>query len=922
MRLMTNRRWTLALALAALFSMVGGARGGDEPAEDAASLLRKARVAESVENDVPKALDLYRRAVDAGGSPDASKDAALRLADLLELRGKKTEAFAVLDTITERYAARLDDAQKKKVHDAIARLLPAGSRARTPLGEIYVLPAPGASPAGGTSPLDAKILGLLSRLDDVSGTDRLQVENSIRQALDVVGKDALPTLERAMNSERLDKAQFAAKEYARIGGKDAVAGLEKTIREGDGFARGAALQAMRTGLGKGPEASPAVVAAVDRLMAPVKDDGQRRTLLNILSQHLSDENLLKRHEAGGPDAGFFLLVAVQRSMPAAIEKALSLAESAEPLPATLLETLSALAGGTVVGWTGDRPNVAPANPALDPAKRARILKLVTAKPATAASTATAASIAGTIFWTAPEPEAREAALTAWAYAVSSKDLALQACREILNFHVAPPAALFERPESASAYWSLFAPLYRSMRGWQMGTTMLAKPAQQGSLAFWTSLLDTLPSLSTEEQMTLLHTVDATPPKETGPRWIDVLSALPFQMGLPRWLPRAAGQSGDPRFLDIVRKEVLGRPEGSPLNDRQTHLLDGLEWFEAPGRLELTLTLLADEKIRTEPLKKALQDERESKQFWPSIRDALGRLPRNRGSALVEWAAGWLNQDLPPAEIDASWIDVFPKVAEATAGRSPPFWVARAIARSGDPGFIDLARRYALSTAGVDAAGNALIAALPEYHGPGRLEYALEALGKSVAGGYGRGWFLQVLREDYAAPAARERLIAMARDAAAPGSQYAIQRLVELRDSQTVLEIMEAQRTAKVPGVNEHRVALIDAAKTLHLKEAIPFLLREFQEGLSDNAAKAMDAIREYHERLERYSAWTKGEDGGRKDLAALLKDADPEIRRAAVLSIAALGDKEALPVLVKMAKEDADPSVRKAALDAVTRLSR
>ncbi len=65
-------------------------------------------------------------------------------------------------------------------------------------------------------------------------------------------------------------------------------------------------------------------------------------------------------------------------------------------------------------------------------------------------------------------------------------------------------------------------------------------------------------------------------------------------------------------------------------------------------------------------------------------------------------------------------------------------------------------------------------------------------------------------------------------------------------------------------------------------------------------------------------AWVAPTNAG----AALLADPDAEIRRAAVRSIAALGDVDALPTLVRLAKEDADGRVRAAALEAVERLSK
>jgi HEAT repeat protein len=84
----------------------------------------------------------------------------------------------------------------------------------------------------------------------------------------------------------------------------------------------------------------------------------------------------------------------------------------------------------------------------------------------------------------------------------------------------------------------------------------------------------------------------------------------------------------------------------------------------------------------------------------------------------------------------------------------------------------------------------------------------------------------------------------------------------------------------------------------------------------------MDEIRAYHERLASFETWSKNGDTAKKDVLALLADPDPEIRRAAVLSVAAMGDVDALPTLLKIAKEDKDPRVRAAVFDAVERLSK
>src|SRR5437773_171053 len=129
------------LALAFAFAIAGPARAGDEPA-DPASLLRQAKTAETVDHDVAKAMEIYRRVVDSVG-------------------------------------------------------------------------------------------------DNVGG-----MEYQIEQALIPVGADALPTLERVMRGDRPDRARFAAKMYAKTGKVAAIPGLERTVREGDGFARSAALEAL------------------------------------------------------------------------------------------------------------------------------------------------------------------------------------------------------------------------------------------------------------------------------------------------------------------------------------------------------------------------------------------------------------------------------------------------------------------------------------------------------------------------------------------------------------------------------------------------------------------------------------------------------------------------------------------------------
>ena len=139
---MRTTRILLPMALLVLLAVPARAE------DDAADLLRQARAAETVDRDVPRAMDLYRRAFE-GGSDRASLDAGLALARLQEERGQNQPALETLARAMERLGARMDDAAKRTVHDAMLRLLPPGARGRSPLGEVVGPPRPAApSPRG------------------------------------------------------------------------------------------------------------------------------------------------------------------------------------------------------------------------------------------------------------------------------------------------------------------------------------------------------------------------------------------------------------------------------------------------------------------------------------------------------------------------------------------------------------------------------------------------------------------------------------------------------------------------------------------------------------------------------------------------------------------------------------------------------
>ena len=121
-----------------------------------------------------------------------------------------------------------------------------------------------------------------------------------------------------------------------------------------------------------------------------------------------------------------------------------------------------------------------------------------------------------------------------------------------------------------------------------------------------------------------------------------------------------------------------------------------------------------------------------------------------------------------------------------------------------------------------------------------------------------------------------------------------------------------------------RTVLIGCAMRLNLREAVPFLLGVYEAPRNDeerqSAMAAMDAIRDHHERLAFFASWGADESGERKVLE-MIEDEDPAIRRAAVMSLAALQGPRALPRLLDVAKSDKVEAVRQAALEAIERVA-
>src|SRR5258708_14452631 len=113
--------------------------------------------------------------------------------------------------------------------------------------------------------MDAKIVALLAKYENADANSRGIVRDELIQILRPVGEDAVPALTRALRSENPVRARLAAELVAMFGGARAVAALEKTILEGDPFARGAALEGLAQ-VAKTPETSAALPVSIDRML--------------------------------------------------------------------------------------------------------------------------------------------------------------------------------------------------------------------------------------------------------------------------------------------------------------------------------------------------------------------------------------------------------------------------------------------------------------------------------------------------------------------------------------------------------------------------------------------------------------------------------------------------------------------------------
>jgi hypothetical protein len=251
-------------------------------------------------------------------------------------------------------------------------------------------------------------------------------------------------------------------------------------------------------------------------------------------------------------------------------------------------------------------------------------------------------------------------------------------------------------------------------------------------------------------------------------------------------------------------------------------------------------------------------------------------------------------------------------------------VARLAAASGREEYLALAREHARTSVAVadEAKAAMLLDALAFYGAEIPVAWLEGTLSQPDLWPGRVEWLLRLLHGD-PSPEARAALARLARNPSLTAAPGALSRLRAARDREVVLAVLATAATADVAAwPPAYRTSLVDACAWFKLREAVPFLLTQYQGDLEKEAAGALDTIRAYHERLATFQSWAKDMAEGRRDLSQLLADPDPEIRRAAVLSLGALGDRDALPALVRIAKEEKDAKVRQAALEAVERIAR
>jgi hypothetical protein len=285
---------TLGLAGIALALLASPARAGD--GDDAAAWLRKGKAAESIDHDVAKAVEHYRQALAAAGVTEAGLAAGLRLGELLEAAGDTKGALATARELAQRFVSVMDEPTKDRVLDALARLMPPGSKERTPLGVVVVAGPVSASFVAEPSPLVRRFQDAFSELSlaDLRGGEYTRWRAELLDKLRPLGADALPVLEWMIRSENLRKSTEAMSLLTAGFPAECISLLERLALDADVLVRGPALSALMK-----LQASPAKWAALDRLRKAPSLAAQADVLRSRMATEMSEEALLAQHALGG-----------------------------------------------------------------------------------------------------------------------------------------------------------------------------------------------------------------------------------------------------------------------------------------------------------------------------------------------------------------------------------------------------------------------------------------------------------------------------------------------------------------------------------------------------------------------------------------------------------------------------------------------
>jgi HEAT repeat protein len=896
---------------------------GEDVAEDPAALVRRARAAESIERDPAKAIALYRQVFNAAPGTDAARDALLRLLELYEARGEKPAAVEVANALTERYTTRLDDEGKRRVHEALARLLPAGSKARSPLGEVYVVPS-GSGTSSPSSPLEAKVLAMLEK-----PAKGFTTEDVLRD-LALVGRDAMPILERALRNEQLEKAQFAARALARIGGTGAVAVLAKAVREGDGFTRSAALRGLSEISAK-PESSPTVVAAVVPLYEDPAFEDVRPSLRNLLLTHLSDERLLARHAAGGPDASAWLRSAVMRQNPEALKRIEAAAREGAPLDAPMIKAFVEAAGATHTGGSNAGPVLALKQPALAEEVRLRMLLAVAAQKPSAQTVSAVVEIAGAATASGSAPVSETAAVAAWSHVLSSEDPTVRASGVggLVTMAVPIPPPIAKDESKARA---IVDSAERAQGANQLNTRsdyvrrLLTSEALRSNPGYWAAIAELVPRSRNQSGRFILNELARVATAEESPS-----SLLPTWLRLVRdeisrgggddpwaqWMTRTVARATDPAVLEIARTwNSIGQHD-------ETYMRILRESYRGPGLSGLALERVEQQDRLNNETWTILLAERDSGEIWTEFAEVAQTGSAGRLKAMYIAVSNGPRWNAP-ASFGPAWVAA---LRRTDAPEQHEIWatIARWAAESGEPGFVAVARARIEKSSGIDWSLQhtpelALARALADsYEGPDRLD-TMRALVRST------GIHVEVAKpliDGLGEAGDAATIVDVARHPELPAAPAAIGWLASNGRQADLGAIIKAAIAAPLPS-EDYTEALVSAAYGTNLADAIPWLLRLVKEGHpeAEDAANTIDRIHAHHARIAKFESYRAPAVDPRQAIEAHLSDADPVIRRAAVIALAAAADREALPRLLTIAKEEKDATVRTAALDAIERISK